>query len=66
MLDGILIECEDAIDLVLPARASCLEPCQYFSADFDFPLITVPSFPCVSAAHPDLCTEKALKNQGRD
>ena len=29
MLDGILIECEDAVNLVLPARASCLEPCQY-------------------------------------
>ena len=29
MLDGIDIETKDAINLVLPARTSCLEPCQY-------------------------------------
>lgn len=29
MLYGVDIELKDAIDLVLPARASCLEPCQY-------------------------------------
>ncbi len=28
MLDGISIKREDAVNLVLPARASCLEPCQ--------------------------------------
>jgi len=29
MLDGVNIELKDAVKLLLPARASCLEPSQY-------------------------------------